>query len=195
MRIQNHVIANNASIFQHDLVYTKIPIFTILFDLLLGNISGNYIFLGFLVLKGIPPRHFNARRKWIPPAAKHSYAAKAPSDRRPKNHRTLILLFLASSLNPLRWAPVRGRPVGGLWASPGVRIFFVNTRHSRANPCDLHGFFIFENSLERFAFAVLLWPKPWPIREYGAERTGRKIGTAGRPRPKNICTITEKSVI
>lgn len=58
MRIQNHVIANNASIFQHDLVYTRIPIFTILFDLLLGNISGNYIFFGVSRPKGHPPSAF-----------------------------------------------------------------------------------------------------------------------------------------
>ena len=75
-------------IFQHDLVYTRIPIFTISIDLLLGNISGNYIFFGVPRPKGHPPRCFNARRKWISsasrvlPTAKPSNVAKAPRPRR-----------------------------------------------------------------------------------------------------------------
>ena len=124
-------------IFQHDLLNTRIPIFTILFYLLLGNISGNYIFFGVPRPKGHPPRHFNARRKWIPPAAKHSYAAKAPSARRPKNHRTLILLFLASSLNPLRCAPVRGppcgRPLGKPWGPHWTEVEIWNSKMRHPN--------------------------------------------------------------
>ena len=113
-------------IFQHDLVYTRIPIFTISIDLLLGNISGNYIFFGVPRPKGHPPRCFNARRKWISsasrvlPTAKPSNVAKAPRPRRAvgQNLRCSVqnLKYLDCSDLPQKRTRLTSCPF--LWVTP-----------------------------------------------------------------------------
>ena len=77
----------------------------------------------------------------------------------------------------------------------GHRFEFCSLHHSRANPCDLHGFFSFLRTL----WSGLLLPF---FSDQTVTHTGVWSGTdraenrdIDGPQPKNICTITEKSVI
>ena len=68
-----------------------------------------------------------------------------------------------------------------LWTSEFMHLFSQHMTQPCKSMWFARLFFAFEHLFERIIFAIFLWPKPWPIREYGAERTGREIGAIGGP--------------